>query len=338
MSVALTQNFLANARGLEFLDGGGATWTFNPNTNSLSVAVSGTGIVPGSVVNTDLANMAASTIKGNATGSPASPQDLSVSTAKTLLSLNLVENTALSTWAGSTNIASLGTISTGVWQGTAIANSFIASALTGKTYNGLTLTAQVVGFTIAGGATPETLTVGANASVSGTNTGDQALPTAANPTAKVGVTAVNGIAVTFMRSDAAPPIDLTQSYTWTGSHTFKSNPVASDGFGTNYTLAGSGFTAATYSIGINTGSSNMTISRTDVAIDILDLTTGGNVIVNRALGWNGATPPAQITGFGTPVGAAVVASYNSGSSTTLQDKQTIAQILAIMKAHGMIGV
>ncbi len=37
----------------------------------------------------------------------------SVATAKTNLSLNNVENTALSTWAGSTNITTLGTISTG---------------------------------------------------------------------------------------------------------------------------------------------------------------------------------------------------------------------------------
>jgi hypothetical protein len=36
----------------------------------------------------------------------------------------------------------------------------------------------------------------------------------------VGTTAVNGTATTFMRSDAAPPIDLTFSPTWTGFHTF----------------------------------------------------------------------------------------------------------------------
>lgn len=39
---------------------------------------------------------------------------------KTSLSLNLVENTALSTWAGTTNITTLGTIATGTWNATAI--------------------------------------------------------------------------------------------------------------------------------------------------------------------------------------------------------------------------
>lgn len=49
---------------------------------------------------------------------------------KSDLSLNNVENTALSTWAGSSNITTLGTIGTGVWQGTAITDTYIADTLT----------------------------------------------------------------------------------------------------------------------------------------------------------------------------------------------------------------
>ena len=48
-----------------------------------------------------------------------------VADVKTDLSLNLVENTALSTWAGTTNITTLSTITTGVWQGTAIDGTYI---------------------------------------------------------------------------------------------------------------------------------------------------------------------------------------------------------------------
>lgn len=44
--------------------------------------------------------------------------------------------------------------------------------------------------------------------------------TAANPTASVGLTAVNGSATTFMRSDAAPKLDVSIAPTWTGNHTF----------------------------------------------------------------------------------------------------------------------
>lgn len=46
------------------------------------------------------------------------------------------------------------------------------------------------------------------------------VPVGANPTASVGPAVVNGVAPTFMRSDAAPPIDLTAAYTWSGTHVF----------------------------------------------------------------------------------------------------------------------
>ncbi len=49
------------------------------------------------------------------------------------------------------------------------------------------------------------------------------VPAAANPTAQVGPAAVNGAAATFMRSDAAPAINLGAGYNWTGAHTFTSN-------------------------------------------------------------------------------------------------------------------
>lgn len=48
----------------------------------------------------------------------------------------------------------------------------------------------------------------------------------ANPTATVGPAATNGVALTAMRSDAAPAINLTANYPWTGNHTF--TPAAGD--------------------------------------------------------------------------------------------------------------
>lgn len=67
--------------------------------------------------------------------------------------LGSVENTALSTWTGSGNITTLGTIGTGTWNATVIADGKIASALTGKTYNGLTITSTTGTLTIAAGKT-----------------------------------------------------------------------------------------------------------------------------------------------------------------------------------------
>ena len=58
----------------------------------------------------------------------------------------------------------------------------------------------------------------------------------ANPSVNAGLTAVNGSATTFMRSDAAPAIDQTIAPTWTGNHAFSAGvtvgAVANEGAGT----------------------------------------------------------------------------------------------------------
>jgi hypothetical protein len=97
-------------------------------------------------------------------------------TIKTNLTLNNVENTALSTWAGTSNITTLGTIGTGTWNATAIADGKIASALTGKTYNGLTLTSNATGFQIAGGTTSKTFVVQNSITLAGTDATTITLP------------------------------------------------------------------------------------------------------------------------------------------------------------------
>ncbi len=74
-------------------------------------------------------------------------------------------------------------------------------------------TSRVLGRITAGAGTIEELT-GANlATIIGTSLG-------ANPSASVGLTAVNGTAGTYMRSDAAPALSVSISPTWTGNHTF----------------------------------------------------------------------------------------------------------------------
>ena len=51
--------------------------------------------------------------------------------------------------------------------------------------------------------------------------------TGANPSASVGLTAVNGSAATFLRSDSAPALDQSIAPTWTGQHIFSLNSAAS---------------------------------------------------------------------------------------------------------------
>jgi hypothetical protein len=85
---------------------------------TITVAKGGTGLTS---VTTN------SYLKGNGTGNLVQRTYAEV---KTDLSLNNVENVALSTWAGSTSITTLGTIATGTWSGTTIA---IARGGTGAT-------------------------------------------------------------------------------------------------------------------------------------------------------------------------------------------------------------
>lgn len=103
------------------------------------------------------------------------------------------------------------------------------------------------GLTVSGGSTTisgHVLTLSAAASVGGTNTGDQVIPAAANPSAAtVGLTAANGSAATFLRSDATHALDVTISPTWTGSHTF--TPSSGYGWTVNATANGAKLFQAT---------------------------------------------------------------------------------------------
>lgn len=142
------------------------------------------------------------------------------------LSLGNVENTALSTWAGSANITTLGTIGTGVWSGTAVG---ITKGGTGQTTANNAFNALVPSQV---GNSGKYLTTNATDTSWGTVT----VPTGANPTGSVGLSAVNGSASTFMRSDGTPTLSQSIIPTWTGLHTF-SNAISINS-GATGTVAG----------------------------------------------------------------------------------------------------
>lgn len=86
--------------------------------------------------------------------------DATVGDMVATLGLGAVENTALSTWAGTSSITTVGTIGTGTWQGTPIGDSYISSAATwnAKQAGDATLTAFAA-MTIAA----DSLTIGTGA-------------------------------------------------------------------------------------------------------------------------------------------------------------------------------
>lgn len=192
-----------------------------------------------------------------------------------------------------------------------------------------------------------------------------AVPTGANPTGAGGLTAVAGSAPTFLRSDGAPALSQGITPTWTSKHTFA--PAS----GTAITVTALDNTAVLtfnevsassgYYIGLNQASALQgaiglgsilfsgaavgdlgvyaagTLRLGGTGAGEVHITNAGAMTVAGPLGVNGATAPAQVTGFGVPTGASVVASFSGTAATTSQMQATIAQILTILKANGMIG-
>jgi len=60
------------------------------------------------------------------TGNTSNPHTVT----KSQVGLANAENTAISAWAGSTNLTTVGVLGTGTWQGTAVADAYVASAST----------------------------------------------------------------------------------------------------------------------------------------------------------------------------------------------------------------
>jgi len=88
------------------------------NTGDLTNGIANTNNVVidhASVADDDYAKFTASGVEGR-----------SATEVKTDISLNNVENTALSTWAGTSNVTTLGTIGTGTWNGAAVDQTYIA--------------------------------------------------------------------------------------------------------------------------------------------------------------------------------------------------------------------
>lgn len=84
------------------------------------------------------------------------------------------------------------------------------------------------------------------------------------------------------------------------------------------------------------GNSTITIKNTNVNLVGAVAVTGAI----RSTGiptFNGATPVAQVTGFGTPTSPSVVANFSGTAATTGQMQATIAQILVVLKNIGAIG-
>src|SRR3989344_293161 len=106
----------------------GTTWGKVENTDSVTSVNGGTGAIIvdptslGLVIGTDVQAWDADLDSWSAIA-PASVD-------KSYVGLGNVEDTALSAWAGTANLTTLGTITTGVWNGTVIDDTYISSSAT----------------------------------------------------------------------------------------------------------------------------------------------------------------------------------------------------------------
>lgn len=129
----------------------------------------------------------------------------------------------------------LGTGTTGTWGPLALAASDLPGSITSSTSgNAATATALAATPTqCAGGNFSTGIAASGNA-----NCTALAYPVGANPSASLGLTAVNGTATTFMRSDGAPALSQSIAPTWTGDHVF--SPASGVGLTVNAASAARG--------------------------------------------------------------------------------------------------
>lgn len=282
--------------------------------------------------------------------------------SKSDVGLSAVENTALSTWAGSSNVTTLGTVGTGTWNATTISiakggtgattavaafdalspattlgdiiykngtnnvrlagntsttrrflrqtgtgtvsaapawdtltDPDIPSALTGKTYNGLTLTAAGAGFTVAGGATSKTLTVSNTLTLAGTD----------GSTLNIGAGGTLGSAA-YTASTAYAPAAGSASVTTLGtitSGTWTGSAIGISYGGTGATSKVAAFDALSPAITLgdliySDGTDNVRLAGNTAASKRF-LTQTGTGTVSAAPGWNAIIDgdlPSALTG------------------------------------------
>lgn len=91
------------------------------------------------------------------------------------------------------------------------------------------------------------------------------------------------------------------------------------------------------SLRIENGSGLATIAMTFTSATLVSMPAGVKLGLASSLGINGATPPAQPTGYGTPTGGAHQASFAAGAISLPNLAAAVAQLIVELKAYGLLG-
>jgi hypothetical protein len=186
------------------------------NTGDISLAINN-GL---SLTNQVLAMGTPSTVAGSTTNSvTTSTHTHALTVTKSDVGLSSVENTALSTWAGTSNLVTLGTVTSGTWNGGVISPTYGGTGVNNSTR---TLTISTNAGTISFNNPTTILTVANTSSVSGTNTGDVVLASPnsgldlTNQTLSIGTpTTINNTSTNSVTTNThTHALSSKKTYTW----------------------------------------------------------------------------------------------------------------------------
>ena len=310
------------------------------------VTGSGTGSFATSIANNavtlgDMAQITANSILGRVTASTGNVEVLSAANVKSILSLGNVENTALSTWAGSTNITTLGTITAGTWTGTVIGNAYIATALTGKTYNGLTITTSTGTLTVTNAKTASfsntltfagtdgsTLNIGAggtlnslaflatvnDANFSGTDlsivNGGTGSSTAAGARTNLGATTLGSNLFTITNPSAITFLRINADNTVTARTASEFRSDISAGAGTVTSVVGTGTVSGLTLSGTVTSTGNLTLGGT-LSVTQSDLSLTSDITINSVNAGKGLVSTGTRFGENALASGSLSGNYNT---------------------------
>jgi hypothetical protein len=158
-----------------------------------------------------------------------------------------------------------------------------------------------------------------NAAVSGVISG-------ANPSAEVGLSAVNGSAGTYMRSDAAPALSQAIAPTWTSIHKYSAN------VGAVLTTGDTTFVDMQKASQTNSLSGALTFAHATNGLDTIEFThvrtiyngSGGNLTVSFPSGWlKGSGAGSSITVTNNKVAKVYVNSTGPTASSATQTNVSV---------------
>ena len=189
----------------------------------------------------------------------------------------------------------------------------VLGVATATSINGLTPTAVATGFTIAGGTASKTLTVSGDATVSGSNTGDQTTITgnAGTATKLAATKTINGVAF-----DGSANITVAaDATTLSGVVPGANGGTGVDNSGKNITLGGNLTTAGAFATTITTTATTAVTLPTSGTLATL---AGTETLTNKTL----ATPVLGVA-TATSINKVAITTPANGSTLTIADGKTL---------------